>query len=335
MSSGRIGKFIVSTTEISALPVLNFPGRIKLVDLSSTTVDDEAHIRDLLGLSSPDKQHSSVIGFDTETKPKSLYSKKRNRTALIQLASDNVCVMYRTLGQSSLPPSLSSILRDDRILKVGQGIEMDARDLREDFGSSVELKGCVDLYKLATHLQCQPKSLQGLVAMFLKHRLLKDMRISDWEAETLRAEQIQYAAIDAWAARCVFFKMVQDGIDVEKIGKVILPEPVQAIPNVSRPANFSTQTAADKTIPFKSSQAELVDLCVRNGYFLKLCGFEKVSLNKFKCKFQVSVGGNTENIFIAESMNGHTSIRAAQEDAAKVMLDRLLLNDDKISSTVS
>lgn len=317
MSLGRIGKYIVSATEISGLPVLSFAGRIKLVDLSSTSScngEIGQKIRELLGLDFLDKR--PVIGFDTESKPKALYSRKRNRTALIQLSSEDVCVMFRTASQTSLPSYLSDILNDERIIKIGQGIELDSRDLSDDFGRTINLKSCVDLFKIATHLQCQPKSLQGLVAMFLNQRLLKDMRISDWEAETLRAEQVQYAAIDAWAARSVYLRMLECGIDADSIGKVTMPSPCQVVETFPIPKS-------NESIPkkiFKSAQTELVNYCVENRYLLKLCGFDKVSSNKFKCKFEVS---SHEQIFSAESSCGHTSIREAQEDAAKVMLDLL------------
>ena len=309
------GKYAVSSTEINTLPVLNYSGKIKMIDLSKSPADEEVEIRDLLGISKGEKR---FIGFDTESKPKASFSKKRNRTALIQLASENACVLYRVVGQTALPASLCSILRDEQVVKVGQGIELDARDLKEDF-PSVSLNACIDLFKVATHLQCQPKSLQGLVGMFLKNRLLKDMRISDWEAEVLRAEQVQYAAIDAWAARAVFLRMIEDNIDAESIGRVVEAAASSAVKNT-----FVTPVAV-VSVPkatFKSAQTELVDHCVQKGYLLKLCGFDKVSTNKFKCKFEVTLVKD-KKILTAESLAGHVSIREAQEDAARVMLGLL------------
>ena len=317
------------------LPVLNFSGRIKLVDSSAD--DDESGIRDLLGLttSSP-----SVIGFDTESKPSAMYSKDRNPTALIQLASHNACVLYRTTGTRVVPNSLANILADKNITKVGQGVVGDMRGLQSDFENLPQLSGFADLYKVSTRLQCQPRSLQGLVGIFLRKRLLKDMRISNWETPVLRAEQIQYAAIDAWAARAVYLDMKEKGLDMDTWAAVtesdLMIKSFSTVDQHVTPVNVPIVTPPTHVAPdHPSAQVRLVDLCVKNGFLLKLVGFEKASdfSGQFKCLFQVTSG--SIGTVKCESATSHTSIRAAQEDAASVMLAMLNTVDYTSQSIVA
>ena len=340
-------KYIISSTEIASLPVLNFGGRIKLINADSSD-DDEQHIRDLLGISSS----NSIVGLDTESKPSSLYSKERNRTALIQIAGENACVLWRLVGRNSLPKSLVNILADPQVAKVGQGISSDVCYLKEDFENVSATASFVDLYKVSLRLQCQPKSLQGMVGIFLGKRLLKDMRISNWEAENLRQEQIQYAAVDAWVSRAVAVEMINRGISVKEIGNVTDQEIAgrqNSGPSASHyvtgtpfgPGKLVVTPSTEELLSPKlsrnidaslvkhsgSAQVRLVDLCVSRQFLLKIGGFEmdKSQPGRFRCKFNVvvkSAEGGRETVSSSSAVS-HTSMRAAQEDAAAVMISLL------------
>ncbi len=310
-------KWAISNTELMSLSVLNFSGRIKLIDSRANDFGgDHDKIRDLLGIGSGKR---AILGFDTESKPKATYSQSRNRTALVQLASENVCVLWRTVGIDRLPDPIVDILGDPNIVKVGQGVGHDVKDMRADFRNLSTVKCVVDLHTVASKLNCQPKSLQGLVGMFLRKRLLKDMRISNWEAETLRAEQIQYAAIDAWASRSVFLEMESRGIDPSSLGAFINdPEPVVKDPiSAERPS--VEEIEIKRPSRGSSAQVQLVDLCLKRGYLLRLVGFEKSRTgDSFKCVFEIVC--SRDKTLRVESANFHPSIRAAQEDAASVAL---------------
>jgi hypothetical protein len=316
--TGLVRRWTISNTEIASLSVLNFTGRIKVIDSKENC--SEGYIRDLLGLNTD----SAVLGFDTEAKPKALYSAKRNQTALIQLASENACVLWRTVGTRLLPEPVANILKDPNIVKIGQGVGLDLKDMREDFSNMPSnIVNLIDLHKVASKLNSQPKSLQGLVGIFLRKRLLKDMRLSNWEDETLRMEQIQYASIDAWAARSVYLEMVNKGINVKELGS--LTEEI----NSSEPAPKSSPSPAEPeraSDPTSSAQVQLVNLCIKRGFLLRLCGFEKLKNNtdNFKCVFEII--GNSSGPIRVESSTGHSSIRSAQEDAAQVAL-KLLSTD--------
>ena len=320
--AGRLFRNVISSTEVASLPVLNFGGRIKLIDLSngSSICRDELH--NLLGLNAVGACDGfvapKVIGFDIEAKPSAFSSLSRNRTALIQLASESACVLFRTVGCRDLPVELIDLISDSEVVKVGQGVGGDVLNLREDF-SIIDTRGFVDLHAISCKLNFQPKSLQSVVGLILRKRLLKDMRISNWEDWPLRCEQIQYAAIDAWAARAVYIEILEKfrHLDIASVGHVIVP---QVVLNQTSQVSPTTVPSSAATInssmgPFSSPQVELVDYCLRNNLSLRLGGFEKLG-GRFKCIFQIGTQKYT-------SLHSHTSIKDSQIDAAMVALTAL------------
>jgi len=325
-SDRKINKTVLSATEINALPVLHFSGRIKVV--GDNDENDPEYLKRLLGLGTENRS-TSVVGFDSESKPSPMYSSSRNPTALIQIASENACVLWRTVGPNRrrLPDFVRSVLEDSSVIKVGQGISSDIRCLQEDFDlQSFNPCGLVDLYSIGTRLKCQPRSLQGMVGIFLRQRLLKDMQVSDWEAPSLRSEQIQYAAIDAWASRAVYLEMLR------VYGEEVVNEMGQVhrhhyeVPPIQKAAFVSPQVIVTPTIEHAlassvSPQIDLVKLCVREGYHLKLGEFEKDgSTNRFRCSFEVT---RNSEIIVGRSQQSHASIRDAQADAARHTLAQL------------
>ena len=154
------------------------------------------------------------------------------------------------------------------------------------------------------------------MGIFLRKRLLKDMRLSNWEEDVLRAEQIQYAAIDAWAARSVYLQMQAKGISVDELGTLIDEGSRKFVAVDSRPKE---PILPESEFQAKSAQVQLVNLCVQKGFLLRLSGFEKSrnSNDRFKCIFEII---QPEQTIRVESAECHSSIRAAQEDASRVAL---------------
>jgi hypothetical protein len=232
-----------------------------------------------------------------------------------------------------MPEFVRNILSDPNIIKVGQGISSDTRSLAEDFDNIADtsFQGLVDLYTIGTRLKCQPRSLQGMVGIFLRRRLLKDMQVSDWEAPVMRAEQVQYAALDAWASRAVFLEMQRVyGDDViNEMGMVTSMDTKLDKPRIDRvtvtPNTLVTPDVDKLTVSQSSSpQIDLVKFCVKQGFTLKLGEFEKdEETNKYKCSFHVS-RGDASSIITGCSQELHASIRDAQADAARHTLAQLV-----------
>lgn len=100
------------------------------------------------------------------------------------------------------------MLEDERILKVGVGVDHDIKALYDDHRISV--KGTLDLQYMAALANCRPGKLSRMSEDYLNLRLNKEyMPYSDWDAADLSQEQIDYAAQDVYAAIALFKYFVE------------------------------------------------------------------------------------------------------------------------------
>ncbi|MDR0799110.1 MAG: 3'-5' exonuclease domain-containing protein 2 [Dysgonamonadaceae bacterium] len=144
-----------------------------------------------------------IIGFDTETRP-SFQKGKRNVIALIQLAVEDRCFLFR-LNKIGFPAALIRLLSNPHPLKIGLS-------LRDDFSSMARKKrftphGFIDLQKLAREHGIEEQSLQKIYAILFQKKITKNQRLSNWEAEALTLPQKHYAALDAWACLKIYEKL--------------------------------------------------------------------------------------------------------------------------------
>lgn len=148
-----------------------------------------------------------VLGLDCEWVQK-------QPVALLQLATPSgLCVLVRLfkLG-SSLPATLTSLLADKSILKVGVAVLDDAKKLFQQYG--LHVSGCVDLRHLLKRVRgifhCTSMGLKGLASGVLDVDISKSqsVRCGNWEAERYSEEQIEYAATDAVVAVDIFVQIV-------------------------------------------------------------------------------------------------------------------------------
>jgi len=159
---------------------------------------------------------SEIIGLDIEARP-SFSAKERNRTALIQLASEGGCLLAHVENMAQLPRQLQRVLEDKRVLKVGTGVNQDMKFIRKDFG--VNASGYVDTGVVAELFSYNRIGLKSMVGEFgLEMVKAKDIQISRWDSWPLSAEQIQYAAQDArmslWLLRQLYRRHNHDSLTV-------------------------------------------------------------------------------------------------------------------------
>ena len=64
----------------------------------------------------------------------------------------------------------------------------------------------LDLGAVARHCGLGQTGLRNLAGMFLKIRIPKNTKTSNWAAPNLSAAQIHYAATDAWVCRELFLR---------------------------------------------------------------------------------------------------------------------------------
>lgn len=151
-------------------------------------------------------QEVEAVGLDTETKP-SFTPGRRNSVALLQIATDEQCFLFR-LNRIGLPPELSEFLACPDILKVGLSLDDDRRALNRL--GQIEGEGFVELQQLCLGYGIRTAaSLQKIYAIVFGERMSKAQQLSNWEARVLTPAQQSYAALDAWGSLRIYRRMLE------------------------------------------------------------------------------------------------------------------------------
>ena len=137
-----------------------------------------------------------LLGFDTETRP-SFQKGKLNKVALLQVATQDQCFLFRLNRMEGIPTSIKSLLEDEVITKVGLGLKDDMQNLqrREPFTPG----RFIDIQNEVTKIGIKDKGLQKIYANLFGKKITKRQQLSNWEADVLTPAQQRYAATDAWA----------------------------------------------------------------------------------------------------------------------------------------
>lgn len=190
----------ISKEELANLPTVVYPGDIVVIN----TVEEAREALQAICC-------HSVIGFDTETKP-SFKKGKANKVALIQIATDEACYLFR-INKFGLIDEMINLFENDSIVKVGLSLKDDYMVMRKS--RQFENRNFVDLQTFVKDYSITDCSLQKIYGIIFNGRISKSQRLSNWEAETLSAPQQMYAAIDAWACLKIFTELISDGFDSE------------------------------------------------------------------------------------------------------------------------
>jgi ribonuclease D len=174
---------------LKALPVQSFKGAIYLIDHPSKFREAEQAL-----------QGVQLLGFDTETKP--TFKKGRfHHVALLQLSTDEKAFLFR-INKVSLPAFILDILEDATITKVGVALRDDLTGLKKI--KPFNPQGFIDLQQFVKQYGIDDNGLKKLVANILGFRISKRFQTSNWEQELLDADQLTYAATDAWVCRQIY-----------------------------------------------------------------------------------------------------------------------------------
>ena len=187
-----IYKSTISKEEIAGLPLADFDGQIHVVQTLKEVEKAVAYL----------KTHT-VIGFDTESRP-SFKKGKINEVALIQLSTDTSCFLFR-INRTGIPQSLSDLLANPSIKKIGLSIKDDFHALNKM--ATIQQANFVDLQNYVKGFQIEENSLAKIYAILFEKRISKSQRLSNWEADFLTERQKKYAALDAWATREIYVKL--------------------------------------------------------------------------------------------------------------------------------
>lgn len=179
----------ISREEMMSLPIRRYEGEVCLV---ATPQDLEQALGDM--------RQESVVGFDTETRP-SFTKGQIHLPCLVQVATARAVYLFQ-LQRLDFFQVLAELLAEPRVVKSGVALADDLRQLKLLFPFSE--KNLLDPGVVARRCGLKQTGLRNLAGIFLRYRIPKGARTSNWAAPRLSAAQITYAATDAWVCRELF-----------------------------------------------------------------------------------------------------------------------------------
>lgn len=163
-----------------------------------------------------DAEKADLVAFDAEWRPD--YAKgDDNPISVLQLAfpsSRRVYVLQLNKIRNRLPQAVKLMLVNPGVSKVGWAVgyrdaaKLERSNIALTKGSVIDVQPwCANALQLAD--PPETLSLKRAASGILGFNLAKDKRCtcSDWASEKLTAEQIRYAALDAWVALRLYYSV--------------------------------------------------------------------------------------------------------------------------------
>ncbi|MDR3144247.1 MAG: 3'-5' exonuclease domain-containing protein 2 [Puniceicoccales bacterium] len=182
----------ITPKQISRLPLVLYSGPITVISDSRSAANAVTSILS-----------EKILGFDIESKP-AFRKGESYAPSLIQFAGKSNVYIFK-LGKIGGLSLLKPILENAGIVKVGVAVSYDVQNLLKI--EKFEGRGFYDLGTFSRKLRVVHTGLRNLAAIFLRVRISKKSQLTDWSRENLTAQQISYAATDAWISREIFIKM--------------------------------------------------------------------------------------------------------------------------------
>ena len=150
----------------------------------------ELHKGDLPG----NVDFGSSVAIDTETLG---LNPLRDRLCLVQLSSgDGNAHLVQIAKQPADAPNLKALLADTNVLKLFHFARFDAAVLFHTFGVMPEPLYCTKIASKLTRTFTDRHGLKDLCKELIGVDLSKQQQSSDWGADELTPEQLEYAASD-------------------------------------------------------------------------------------------------------------------------------------------
>jgi ribonuclease D len=188
---------LIAKEEIAALPIRRYDGAVNLV---ATPADLERAMEDI--------RAESVTGFDTETRP-AFRKGESYLPGLIQVATARQVHLFQ-LSRLDCSAAAAELLSSPAIVKTGVGLKYDLSQLQLLF--PFEAAAVIDLGTVAKRHGLEQSGVRNLAGIFLGFRIPKSVGTSNWAAPRLSAQQIGYAATDAWACRELYLRFQDLGM---------------------------------------------------------------------------------------------------------------------------
>jgi ribonuclease D len=181
----------ISREELAALPVRRWEGEIVLVE---TPRDFDRAWAELAA-----ERH---VGWDTETRP-AFRVGESYLPSLVQAATASAVYLF-PLARMDFSKVVGGLFAEPTIVKAGISVADDLKKLKQVF--PFEENSVLDLGTVARRHGMKQTGLRNLAGVFLGMRVAKGAKTTNWAAPKLTAQQINYAATDAWACRELYLK---------------------------------------------------------------------------------------------------------------------------------
>jgi ribonuclease D len=188
---------VVSREEINELPIRRYEGEVRLV---AAPQDLAPAMADIL--------QESVVGFDTETRP-AFRPGESYPPSLAQVATGRAVYLFQ-VQRPELAAAVAQMLSEERIVKAGVALADDLRSLKKIVQFTE--KSIVDLGTVAKRHGLKQTGVRNLTGLLLGIRIPKGTKTSNWARQQLSAQQITYAATDAWACRELYLRFQELGL---------------------------------------------------------------------------------------------------------------------------
>jgi len=195
--SGHATPRAISRDAMLELPIGRYEGEVCLV----TTPHD-------LARADTDIRQERVVGFDTETRP-AFRKGESHLPCLIQVATARAVYLLQ-LQQMDFSAVVAEFVAATGIVKVGVSVAHDLRQLKLVF--PFEEASVLDAGRVAHRHGLRQTGLRNLAGIFLGFRVPKGAKTTNWAVPRLSAQQITYAATDAWTCRELYLRFDELGM---------------------------------------------------------------------------------------------------------------------------
>ena len=139
-------------------------------------------------------RYTDSVAIDTETMG---LNPHRDRLCVVQMSNgDGTADVIQIAPGQTQAPNLVALLRDAKITKLFHYGRFDLAVLYHAFGAMAEPVFCTKIASRLTRTYTDRHGLKDICAELIGVTLSKAQQSSDWAAETLSQEQLEYAASD-------------------------------------------------------------------------------------------------------------------------------------------
>ena len=141
----------------------------------------------------PGRNFGNAVAIDTETLGLNPY---RDRLCLMQLSRGDGNAELVQIGRHYNAPGLTRLLSDESVLKIFHFARFDMAVLKHAFGVMARPVYCTKIASRLARTFTDRHGLKDLAKELLNIELSKQQQSSDWGADQLTQEQLNYAASD-------------------------------------------------------------------------------------------------------------------------------------------